>query len=197
MAVQFLGSIIVADLAKDRFDPSRVDSFEYIEIGNLSGDGSTESETLSAAGAPSRAQWIVQAGDVITSTVRPIRRLSALVEKEQRGFVCSSGFAVLRPTNIAAELLLVFLRAPIICEILDLHTTASMYPAISTDDLMTIPIPTFSDRLAVEVTQKISQSRLAKQKSKRLLDLAKRGVEMAIEQDEATAMHWMDAQQCS
>ena len=184
----------VASLAKDRFDPSRVDSFEYIEIGNLSGDGSTKSETLSAAGAPSRAQWIVQTGDVITSTVRPIRRLSALVEKEQRGFVCSSGFAVLRPTNIAAELLLVFLRAPIICEILDLHTTASMYPAISTDDLMAIPIPEFSGHLAVAVIEKITQSRTAKQESKHLLDLAKRGVEMAIEQDEATAMQWMEAQ---
>jgi restriction endonuclease S subunit len=184
----------VADFAKDRFDPSRVDSFEYIEFGNLSGDGSTENETIFAADAPSRAQWIVQTGDVITSTVRPIRRLSALIENHQRGFVCSSGFAVLRPTNIAPELLLVFLRAPIICEILDLHTTASMYPAISTDDLMAIPIPEFSDQLAAEVTQKISQSRITKQSSKHLLDVAKRGVEMAIEQDEAVAMEWMEAQ---
>ncbi len=184
----------VADLAKDRFEPSRVDSFEYIEIGNLSGDCSTESETIYAADAPSRAQWIVQTGDVITSTVRPIRRLSALIENDQQGFVCSSGFAVLRPKNIAPELLLVFLRAPIICEILDLHTTASMYPAISTDDLMAIPIPEFSNHLAVAVTEKITQSRLAKQESKHLLDVANRGVEMAIERDEATAMQWMKTQ---
>ncbi len=184
----------VADLAKDRFDPARSDSFEYIEIGSLSGDGSTESETLLAAEAPSRAQWIVRAGDVITSTVRPIRRLSALIENQQSGFVCSSGFAVLRPTNIAAELLLVYLRAPIICEILDLHTTASMYPAISTDDLLAIPIPAFSDELTNAVTRKIRESRIAKQESKCLLDLAKRGVEMAIEEDEATAMQWMEAQ---
>ncbi|MGA7933059.1 MAG: hypothetical protein WCA35_05890 [Kovacikia sp.] len=84
--------------------------------------------------APSRAQWIVRKDDVITSTVRPIRRLTALIERNQDGYVCSSGFAVFQPAKVQPEVLLVYLRLPIICEILDLHTTASMYPAISTNE---------------------------------------------------------------
>jgi len=35
--------------------------------------------------APSRATWIVQHADVITSTVRPIRCLTGLIEPEQAG----------------------------------------------------------------------------------------------------------------
>ncbi|MFN6473188.1 MAG: hypothetical protein RMY36_026460 [Nostoc sp. SerVER01] len=62
--------------------------------------------------APSRAQWIVKTNDVITSTVRPIRRLSALIEPEQNNYICSSGFAVLKPTKIEPEVLLVYLRSP-------------------------------------------------------------------------------------
>ncbi len=88
--------------------------------------------------APSRAQWIVKPNDVITSTVRPTRRLSALIKPEQDNYICSSGFAVLKPTKVEPEVLLVYFRSPIVCKILDLHTTASMYPAISTEDLLSI-----------------------------------------------------------
>ena len=41
---------------------------------------------------------------------------------------------VLTPEEIEPELLLVYLRLPLVCELLDLHTTASMYPAISTTE---------------------------------------------------------------
>jgi hypothetical protein len=50
------------------------------------------------------------------------------------------GFAVLKSTEIELEVLLVYLRFSVVCEILDFHTTASMYPAISTEDLLNIPI---------------------------------------------------------
>jgi restriction endonuclease S subunit len=135
----------VANLVTRRFQSERnkgSGTFRYIEIGSLTGDGQAEAETLGIPEAPSRAQWIVESGDVITSTVRPIRRLSALITDEQNGVVCSSGFAALRAkvASIEPEVLLTYLRLPIICEILDLHTTASMYPAISVDRLLRIPI---------------------------------------------------------
>jgi len=56
------------------------------------------------------------------------------LEPEQAGNICSSGFAVLTPKGIPSELLFAYLRLPVICELMDLHTTASMYPAISTTD---------------------------------------------------------------
>jgi type I restriction enzyme M protein len=184
----------VAPLVKRKFQPEKQGKFNYIEIGNLSGEGFANSEVVAMDEAPSRAQWIVKPNDVITSTVRPIRRLSALIEPEQNNYICSSGFAVLKPTKIEPEVLLVYLRSPIVCEILDLHTTASMYPAISTEDLLSIPITLPKESTRQKITEKVRESRKAREQSKQLLEIAKTGVERAIETDEESAIAWINQQ---
>ena len=170
----------VAQLSKERFEPQSNATFNYIEIGNLSGAGFAESEEISGDEAPSRAQWIVHKDDVITSTVRPIRRLSALIEKTQDGYVCSSGFAVLKPYNVEPELLLLYLRLPIICEVLNLFTAASMYPAISVTNLLELPITLPKGRLRQQIVNKVHESRRVLQDSKFLLEEAKSQVEKMI-----------------
>ncbi len=184
----------VVSLAKRKFQPDKQGTFNYIEIGNLNGEGFANSEVVAMEEVPSRAQWIVKTNDVITSTVRPIRRLSALIEPEQNNYICSSGFAVLKPTKIEPEVLQVYLRSPIVCEILDLHTTASMYPAISTEDLLNIPITLPKESTRQKITEKVRASRKAREQSKQLLEIAKTGVERAIETDEAAATTWMNQQ---
>ncbi|NEQ68189.1 MAG: restriction endonuclease subunit S [Symploca sp. SIO2D2] len=184
----------VVSLAKRKFNPGKQGTFNYIEIGNLSGEGFANSEVLAMKEAPSRAQWIVKTNDVITSTVRPIRRLSALIEPEQNNYICSSGFAVLKPTQIEPEVLLVYLRSSTVCEILDLHTTASMYPAISTEDLLNIPITLPEEATRQKIAEKVRESRKAQEQSKQLLEIAKTGVERAIETDEVTATAWINQQ---
>jgi type I restriction enzyme M protein len=184
----------VAPLIKRKFQPEKQGEFNYIEIGNLSGEGFANGEAVAIEEAPSRAQWIVKTNDVITSTVRPIRRLSALIESEQNNYICSSGFAVLKPAKIEPEVLLVYLRSPIVCEILDLHTTASMYPAISTEDLLSIPITLPKESTRQKITEKVRESRKGREQSKHLLEIAKTGVERAIETDENTATTWIHEQ---
>ena len=88
----------VRDLAPPRhekFTPATSGDFRYIEISDVRSDGTTTCEFVPMREAPSRATWLVHAGDVVTSTVRPIRRLSALVMSEQDGCIASSGFVVL------------------------------------------------------------------------------------------------------
>lgn len=170
----------VVRLAKRRFEPKPDKPFQYIEIGDLDQTGHAESTTVLGEEAPSRAQWIVKTGDVITSTVRPIRQLSALIEPGQDGYVCSSGFAVLKPTAIEPEVLLVYLRLPVVCEILDLQTSASMYPAISTTDLLNVPIPIPADKVRTRVVELLQESRVSHQEAKRLLEEAKRRVEEMV-----------------
>lgn len=197
MAIMRQSGLCIADvvsLAKRKFQPDKQGEFNYIEIGNLSGEGFANSEMVAMEEAPSRAQWIVKTNDVITSTVRPIRRLSALIESEQNNYICSSGFAVLKPTKIEPEVLLIYLRSPIVCEILDLHTTASMYPSISTEDLLSIPITLPEESTRQEITKKVRESRKAQEQSKQLLEIAKTGVEKAIEIDEAAATAWINQQ---
>ncbi len=86
------------------------------------------------------------------------------------------------------------MRSPIVCEILDLHTTASMYPAISTEDLLNIPITLPKESTRQKITEKVRASRKAREQSKQLLEIAKTRVERAIETDEATATTWINQQ---
>lgn len=182
-------------LTKRRFGPEYGQDFNYIEIAGVSGNGYAHSKVVAGSKAPSRAQWIVKRDDIVTSTVRPIRSLTALIEPEQDGYVCSSGFAVLKSNGIEPELLLVYLKLPIVCEILDLHTTASMYPAISTRDLLAIPVTLpDSQMMKQKIINLVRNSRLTHHNSKRLLDLAKTTVERAIEEDDAAAAGWLRAE---
>ncbi len=170
----------LAKLATGRFKPQGGIEFQYIEIGDVTSFGTAESNAVAGEEAPSRATWIVRTGDVITTTVRPIRRLSGIITREQDGHVCSSGFAVLKPKSIEPELLLTYLRLPLVSELLDLHTTASMYPAISTTDLMRIPITVPDGQTRKKIVAKVRQAFDARREARRLLDQAKAMVERDI-----------------
>ena len=178
----------VARLREDMFTPQPGQPFHYIEIGDLAADGAATSHVVPGEEAPSRATWIVQPGDVITSTVRPIRCLTGLIEPEQAENICSSGFAVLTPKGIPGELLFAYLRLPVICELMDLHTTASMYPAISTTDLMRLPFLLPDDATIKKVKQQITAARAARREAHALLEKAKQAVEVAIEYSEGKGL---------
>lgn len=187
----------LSDIAKPRrvrFNASKCDEFHYIEIGDMEGGGGVGSTLLDSADAPSRATWHVRPGDVLTSTVRPIRRLSAIVALEQDDYVASSGFAVLQPTGVTPEVLMTFLRLPAICELMDLYASASMYPAISEADILGLPIPTISDALSATVTEAVQSAFAARARSRALLGAAKRSVEIAIEEGETVALAYLAKQ---
>jgi hypothetical protein len=182
--------LTIADVAPARheaFDPEKhePDTFQYIEISGLRSDGTATSETTPTDEAPSRASQKVRGNDIITSTVRPIRRLSAVITPDQTGYVCSSGFVVLQPERIAPEVLLTYLRLPVLCELMDLHSSASLYPAISERDLLKLPIPIIDAKTTAAITQNIRAAHTARAEAHALLEKAKRAVEMAIEQGEA------------
>lgn len=62
-----------------------------------------------------------------------------------------------------------------------------MYPAISTEDLLNIPIAIPKESTRQKITEKVRASRKAREQFKQLLEIAKTGVERAIETDEAIA----------
>jgi hypothetical protein len=66
-----------------------------------------------------------------------------------------------------------------------------MYPAISTDDLSNIPIGLPSAATARVVVKKVRVSRSIRLQSRKLLEIVKRGVEIAIEQNETEALEWL------
>lgn len=129
----------VASLQQNIFRKQAKETFTYIEIGDVSANTLVTGTVVPTSDAPSRAKWLVRPGDVITSTVRPLRRLTGIISDEQDGWVCSSGFAVLKPVKIPSEYLALYMRLEPFTLLMDAYTTSSMYPAISTDDLMGLP----------------------------------------------------------
>ena len=184
----------VSDIAKprrDRFSAKKCDTFHYIEIGDVEGGGGLDATLLDSADAPSRATWHVRSGDVLTSTVRPIRRLSAIVAPDQDHYVASSGFAVLHPSGVSPEVLMTFLRLPAICELMDLYGSASMYPAISEADILGLPVPMIPTEVTDAVTAAVQSAFAARARCGALLAAAKRAVEIAIEGSEEAALAYL------
>jgi hypothetical protein len=178
----------VAPPRRENFFPSSHGEFRYIEISDLHSDGTASCTTIAMSDAPSRATQFVRTGDVLTSTVRPNRRLSAIVSPEQDGCVASSGFVVLQPSAVPAEVLLTYLRLPLFCELMDLHTSASLYPAISERDLLALPFPKISKPTCDKIVSTVRSAHTARAHARELLDRAKRAVELAIEKNEAAGM---------
>ena len=169
----------VAILAKRRFPPPMRKQFPLHRdrrcrprrVGGECGDCPAADE------APRRATWIVRPGDVIISTVRPIRRLCALISEEQDGCVCSSGFAVLHPKAVAPGSFLPTCGSPLSPNAWICIPRLQCTPAVTAGDILSLPFPAPSSRAAEEIVAKVRSARSARQKSIDLLDEAKRMVD--------------------
>ncbi len=120
-------------------------SFNYIDLSCVSRDRGIEHslvEKHAVATAPSRAQRIVETGDVLVATVRPNLRAVARVSSEESGWVASTGFTVLRPQNETDSL---FLFGLTLTEKFTNHLVqraiGSNYPAVRNSDIESFPIP--------------------------------------------------------
>jgi hypothetical protein len=180
-----------APARRERFSPAGIGVFRYMEIGDLHNDGTATTSNVSMRAAPSRATWYARSGDVVTSTVRPNRRLSAIIAPDQDGCVVSSGLVVLQPKTVPAEVLLTYLRLPVFCQLMDLHTSASLYPAISDRDLVALPFPIFDSATCDKIGKTVHKAHTARDKANRLLARAKHVVEIAIECSEQNAFEYL------
>lgn len=149
----------VAVNPKRKFKPRENEFFRYIEISEVDLDSGeyNESEIL-GENAPDRAQWIVRQNDVIVSTVRPIRNAVSLIKKDVKNLVCSSGFAVLKSKKIAPEYLFIYLKSRPIVKLLDRQTTATMYPAVTIEDILNLKIYLGDENFRQEIKNKVIEA---------------------------------------
>ncbi|MFH0948053.1 MAG: restriction endonuclease subunit S [Elusimicrobiota bacterium] len=165
-----LKAIPIKEIAKNpkrKFKPKTGETFNYIEISevDLSTGEYNKSEIL-GENTPDRAQWVVRANDVIVSTVRPIRNAVSLVNEDDKNLVCSSGFAVLEAEKIEPEYLFVYLKTQPVVNLLDRLTTATMYPAVTIDDILDIKIYLSNESFRKEIKNRVIESQKELEKSK-------------------------------
>ena len=137
--------------------------FEYIDISNINTfTGEITTQKLKGYQAPSRARKVVRENDIILSTVRPNRNAVAIIPNKLDNEICSTGFSVIKAEKINPWFLFTFLKTKYAINQLVRLTMASMYPAVSEDDIETIliPLPSLSFQEDIEVLIKKSRKKL-------------------------------------
>ena len=163
---QKLSDFIHQNIANIKSSPINRD-FEYLEISRISLSSFEYQTTKVQCGEePDRAHHILKKGDVVVSTVRPNRNAVAFIKSD--GIVGSSGLVVLRSHNIEAEYLFAFCKTNYFINCLMRANKASMYPAVSTGDVLDTPLFIPSTPLCLLIVEAVKNSTHALDKSEQI-----------------------------
>lgn len=161
----------VVKISKLREDPTKEPNkeFVYIDISNVdTTTGKILIQRIQGYNAPSRARKLLHSNDIIISTVRPNRNAVAIIPNELDNSICSTGFCILTATKINPYYLFAFLKTKYAINQLVRKTMASMYPAVSEEDVSNIlvPLPPTPFQLKIEklVKEAFSKRNLADHK---------------------------------
>jgi len=180
---------------KPNFDPTKYpdEDFCYVELADIdSSIGIIHSVNKVKGGeAPSRARRLLKEGDVIVSSVEGSLEKVALVDKEHNGCLASTGFFQFRPLDILPEVLLVLSKTIVLQSQLKKKCSGTILTAVPKESLRDIIIPLLSFSSQQEIASLVQQSHEARKKAKELLELAKRAVEIAIEEGEEKAINFL------
>jgi type I restriction enzyme S subunit len=121
--------------------------YQYIDLTSVDRDTHliTETQVVDKDNAPSRAQQIVNDGDILLGTTRPMLKRYCMIEEDYDNQVCSTGFCVLRAkTNVVLRRWIYHqISSTAFFEHVERFQKGASYPAISDTEVKayTIPVP--------------------------------------------------------
>jgi type I restriction enzyme M protein len=137
-------------------------------------------------------------GDILFTRKGSFGNSAVVTELEVNGIISSEIMLVRLNTaskqTILPEYMSLFLNSKFGYLQVERRVHGVAYYSISQPDLASLLIPILSKPQQQKIVNKIKSSFTLKQKSKQLLEIAKKGVERAIETDEATATTWINQQ---
>lgn len=117
------------------------ETFVYIDLESVDAGALKAKTQISRNGAPSRAQRIVECGDIIYQVVRPYQRNNLLCEfEDNKDYVASTGYAQLRAKG-SNRFLYQSVHTDLFVGRVIAKCTGSNYPAINSSDLAEIHLP--------------------------------------------------------
>ena len=130
--------------------------------------------------------------DIVFSLIGSVGE-TALVTKEFTGSYISNNTGKIQCESTTFSITLHVLLASIIGELyFEKYKTQTAQPKISDKDLHNFVIPILADKKQTEIQEKVLESFTLRKRAKELLEHAKRAVEIAIEQDEQTAINYLE-----
>jgi type I restriction enzyme S subunit len=165
----------------------------YVDIGGVDrlDRRIASASTLLAADAPSRAQWVLNEGDVLVATVRPNLNAVCRIPPEFAGAIGSNGFAALRPNAALLDswYLYFWTRSPSFIDMLVRRATGAAYPAVSLADVesLQIPLPPLDEqRRIADILDAADALRRKRREALRLLDELQRATFLEMFGDPVT-----------
>ncbi len=184
----------LAHLKDKNFMPVGATECKYIELANIAANGEIAYCMVAPAEElPARARQKVSTGDVIISSIEGSLDSIALIDSEYDQAICSTGFHVINSTSLNSETLLVLLKSPVGQLQLKKGCSGTVLTAINRGALKQVVLPLIPETAQTQIQQLVAESFAFRHQSKHLLECAKRAVEIAIEQDEQTAIAWIDS----
>ena len=185
----------LAHIKERNFVPEDETEYKYIELADISGNGEIAGCTVEQGqDLPSRARRQVSKGDVIVSSIEGSLSSIALIVEEYDQALCSTGFHIVNSNVLKSETLLVLLKSIAGQMQLKKGCNGTILTAISKDEFRNIVLPLVAEETQADIRTMVRESFELRRQSKRLLECAKRAVELAIEQDEQTAIAWLDSE---
>ena len=189
----FLGNLV--EIKDKNFIPKDEAIYKYIELANISINGNITGFTEALGKElPTRARREINTNDVIISSIEGSLSSIALITESLHNALCSTGFYVVNSENINSETLLVFLKSIAGQLQLKKGCSGTILTAISKDELAKLIIPKIADKIQDDIKAKVTEMYKVKALSDSLLDIAKSGVELAIEKDEKQAEKWINGE---
>ena len=180
------------EISKDIIDRSKK-AYNYTEISDVNvSDGSVEYNLIDTEDLPANGKLVLKERQIIISKVRPYRGAVGIIRNAPENYVGSGAFTVLSEvSSYKLEALQVLLRSKPYQELIMKFNVGSSYPVVKDEDILQLPIPVIDFDKQQEIADLVKESFKLKKQSEHLLEVAKSAVEMAIEQDEATAIAYI------
>ncbi|WP_108801546.1 restriction endonuclease subunit S [Aquimarina sp. Aq107] len=181
------------NLKGSNYNPIDEKKYNYIELSNIDKSGDISGCTIDLGNKlPSRARRLVNKGDLIISSIEGSLDSCALVTENYNNSLCSTGFYVINSSKINSETLLVLFKSELMQNILKQNCSGTILTAINKDEFLNIPIPQIQLNIQQQISELIESSFSNKRKSEYLLNVTKKAVEMAIEQNEQIALKYIN-----
>lgn len=141
---------------------------------------------------PKKHSKFVSKGDIITGRVGTIGNFG-VIPKELDNSVCSDNVLCFHlPENYTPNVYALYFNSSAIKELTGRMSRGSVQQRLNQETLRELIVPYIIEDIQKEINNKIIASFELKKKSKYLLECAKTAVEMAIVQNETTAIKWLE-----
>ena len=179
---------------KDKnFMPKDEEEYRYIELANVRNNAQiSDCDILLGKELPTRARRKVNTGDVIVSSIEGSLESCALITEEYNNSLCSTGFYVVNSEKMNSESLLTVFKSSLILNLMKKGCSGTILTNIVKEEFEKLPIPLLKQGVQDEIASYIKQSMEYSKKAKKLLEIATKSVEIAIDKDERAAHNFLE-----